>query len=184
MEELFSSSYFDMKKYYIFIRDLTTSIDKRIILPCDLSKELNPEREYIIVDHNLGIEVSEFESLELVNDFVKLIIDENISQQDISIYKNVYYDLKTFFEALRNGEKPTIINFTQNKKSWNSGCGGNFHSLSERGLLLFTLGYETLPFEYKEEYEEYIDWETVWNNAETNDDWKAISLNGVYYLVA
>jgi len=49
---------------------------------------------------------------------------------------------------------------------------------------LFTLGYETLPFEYKEEYEEYIDWETVWNNAETNDDWKAISLNGVYYLVA
>lgn len=136
------------------------------------------------MDHNLGIEVSEFESLELVNDFVKLIIDENISQQDISIYKNVYYDLKTFFEALRNGEKPTIINFTQNTKSWNSGCGGNFHSLSERGLLLFTLGYETLPFEYKEEYEEYIDWETVWNNAETNDDWKAISLNGVYYLVA
>ena len=171
MGELFSSSYFNMKKYYIFIRDLTTSIDKRIILPCDLSKELNLEREYIIVDHNLGIEVSEFESLELVNDFVKLIIDENISQQDISIYKNVYYDLKTFFEALRNGEKPTIINFTQN-------------SLSERGLLLFTLGYETLPFEYKEEYEEYIDWETVWNNAETNDDWKAISLNGVHYLVA
>lgn len=171
----------------LWIRDITVDDDFPIELPQeDITHVLNKEHEYIILDEGMGLNLDSFTSVNEVNSFLLFCKENDISNETLKVlsaYCGDFYNLKATIES----EDYVIINFDDKTSGWGYGHGGDANDPNQLGMVLFDEGYVRLPFEYKEEYESYINWETLWNEASTGDGWKRVLVcdgqNRINYLV-
>jgi len=169
----------------ITIRNITKDNDVSINLPMETEKLTNllGNDEWIIID--CPADCSYMGSYAELTDIMKL-------NEIVRLYHIVFIDeyaddmlqmlCKTYY--LNEVENPCdviIIDFDAETETW--GCGNGVPFTDEwKGLLLFTLGLAALPFPYTSEMEDWINWEMLWNQAET-EGWREVYYNGNHYIV-
>ena len=167
----------------VWIRNLTKDIEKEINLPMDereLDKVLNPNDEYIILDSEI-LKVDEYESIDSLNEFLFVCEENGVSLEDLEILSALYFYNEV--KEMVNNQTYMIIDFDAETSSWCNGNGGDFCNSSDKGMCLFDSGmYNPFGFEMTEEIYDWIDWESVWINAET-EGWQAVGINRHGYLV-
>lgn len=160
----------------LFIRDLTTSNDFMLQLPQDVF-EPKEGHEYILVDHDGILPVNDYVNIRELVRFVKKW--EEMDTREFHVICKVCDNLEHIDQVLSDGNY-VIIDFDDITRQWAS---ADIHSHSDRGRVLHECGYANLPFPYKDEYESYINWETVWNDAETGGGWTVVRTDQHDYLV-
>lgn len=143
--------------------------DHTIKLPTNKEKLKNMlgNDEWIIVDSPVGNELT---SIMQLNDLLMVHTEETVKILSKSYLLN---------EIMEN--EFIIINFDDETKEYNSG-NGVFADDWWKGYVLHNLGYEHFPFEYKEEMEDYLKFEQLWYEAES-EWWREIRYNGDTYLI-
>ena len=169
----------------VWIRNLTKDIDTEMVLPMteeELDKRLNPNDEYIIINYDAKVlSPGQYDSIDELNNFLLECKEEGIDEETLGILSRVLF-YNEVIEHVRNGNY-YIVDFNGETSGWNCGRGGDITSDFDKGLCLFESGYyNPFDFEYKEEMENWIDWESVWINA-TCEGWHEVSMNGNDYLV-
>lgn len=169
----------------VWIRNLTKDIDTELVLPMteeELDKRLNPNDEYIIIDYDAKVlSPGQYDSIDELNNFLLECKEDGIDEETLGILSRVLL-YNEVIEHVRNGNY-YIVDFNGETSGWNCGRGGDITSDFDKGLCLFESGYyNPFDFEYKEEMENWIDWESVWINA-TCEGWHEVIMNGNDYLV-
>ena len=144
--------------------------DHTIQLPMnkeDLRKLLGDD-EWIIVDSPIG------EELTNITELNNLLSEKD--EETLKILQSVGY----LFEEIKNGEF-TIVDFDSETSQWNYGCG-IYADEWWKGYLLHYLGYIHFPFEYTEEMEDWVKFESLWEQADT-EGWRTTRYNNTTYLV-
>ena len=167
----------------VLVRNLTKNIEFSVELPMDereLDKVLNPDDEYIIVDSEI-LNVGEYDSIDELNGFLFDCKENGISLEDLEVLSATYL----YNEVLEmvNNQTYCIVDFDTETHGWNYGNGGDFTSDFDKGMCLFDCGYyNPFNFEVTEHIHDWIDWESVWRNANT-EGWRAVRVHGTGYLV-
>ena len=160
----------------ITIRNITKdnmrdfSNDHTINLPMDEEKlrSMLGNDEWIIVDSPVGDELTNITEL---ND----LLSEK-SEETLRILQSAGY----LFDEIKNGEF-TIVDFDSETSQWNYGYG-IYADEWWKGYLLHHLGYMEFPFEYTEEMEDWVKFEELWAQADS-EGWRATRYNNTTYLV-
>ena len=164
----------------ITIRNITKdnmrdfSNDHTINLPMDEEKlrSMLGNDEWIIVDSPVG---EEFTNITKLNEILSEM-DENT----LMILSTTYL-FSEIEDAIENEREFTILCFDDLTSQYQGGLGV-FASDEWKGFVLFHEGYGELPFEYKEEMEDYIKWDCVWSTAEC-EGWREVEYKNKTYLV-
>lgn len=164
---------------WVVLRDITFNCDIVKELPvADL--HLEEGHEYIIADYEEGLEPGRFDSITVLNDFLKFCAENNISNDTLTILSKVYF-YKEVVESVME-DNYTIVNFTEETAGWNYGRGGN-HTEEDMGRCLFETGCYLPPFEVTKEMADWIDWAYAWRDANCNKGWVEVNYKNNLYLV-
>lgn len=167
----------------VCIRNLTKNVDKEIKLPMDerkLDEILNTNDEYIVINSEI-LDVDEYASIDRLNKFLLDCKENGISLTDLEVLSKVMY-YNEVIDAVENGTY-TIIDFDSETFNWNCGNGGNFHNDYDKGMCLYhSVGYKPFNFKVTKDNHDWIDWECVWINANT-ENWQAVTIDDGNYLV-
>ena len=164
----------------VWVRDLTIDKDIAIMLPEGI-KELDIDHEYIILDSE-SLSIPELENIDSLADFLKKCDELGVDKETLEILSAtfMYNEIK---EMVEKEELPTIIDFDAETSDWRCGNGGDFTSEFDKGMAVYDFGYyNPFKFEMTEDIYDWIDWESVWTNAET-DGWRAVRVNRTGYLI-
>ena len=168
-------------KIKTWLRNLTTDVDLMLNLPVkNLNEILDANCEYIITDCTV-LDPSEFDSITELNNFLEYCEENEINKDDLEILSRLYS-----YEEVRQivvDGKYIIVDFEAETADWYGGSGGDLWNDSHKGMCLFDGHYyNPFNFEINENIYEWIDWEQVWRNANT-DGWQSIYVYGNGYLV-
>ena len=172
-----------MEKIIVWVRNLTKDKDMAINLPMEkqsLDEILNSNNEYIIIDCDI-LDIDEHQSIYALNDFLLECKENGVSLDDLEVLSKIMY----FNEVVYTVEDGTytIVNFDEETSDWNSMYGGNIWNGADKGMCLFDGGYyNPFNFEVTEDIYDWIDWESVWDYANT-DGWHTVKVNDTHYLV-
>lgn len=163
----------------IVIRNITKDTMRDFSNDHSLQLPMNEEQlrsllgndEWIIVDSPVGEELT---------DIIKLNrLLGKINEESLLILSQVY--LIHEIEEMAEENSYIIVDFDTVTSQYQCGYGVSATDWW-KGFVLFHNGYVTLPFEYKNEMEDYIDWETVWAEANFNG-WQTVKFKSKTYLV-
>lgn len=167
----------------VWVRNLTKDKDFSIELPMDereLDKTIHPNDEYIIIDCEI-LNVGEYDSIDELNEFLFNCKENGISLTDLEILSKIMY-YKEVIDAVKN-ETYIIVDFDGETMEWNCGTGGDITNDYDKGLCVYKYGYyNPFDFEMTDDIHDWIDWQSVWINANT-EGWQTVSINGHGYLV-
>ena len=166
----------------VWIRNITKDTmvdfdnDHCINLPIEEGKlnNLLGDDEWIIVDSPVGEELTNIKKLnEIIQTYNEVFSDgDEILQMLCKTY--LLSEIEDPYDVI-------IINFDEETETWCCGNGAPYTD-EYKGLLLHSLGLIALPFQYTEEMEDWINWEMLWNQAET-EGWREVYFKGNHYLV-
>ena len=172
-------------KIKVWVRNLSLRDTERSIclptLPEALWSILDKNHEYIIMESET-LSVDEFESIEALNNFLLKCVELGVTKETLEILSAtfLYNEIK---EMVEKEELPTIIDFDAETANWRCGDGGDFTSAFDKGMCLFDSGfYNPFKFEMNDDIYDWIDWESVWINAET-EGWRSVRVNRTGYLI-
>ena len=150
-------------------------------------------------DHTINLPMEEGKLKALLGDDEWIIVDSPVGEELTNITK-LNEIVKEYNEIFSNGDEMLeilcktyllseiedpydiiIINFDDETETWCCGSGAPFTD-EYKGLLLHSLGLMALPFPYTEEMEDWINWEQLWFQAET-EGWREVYHKGNYYIV-
>lgn len=145
--------------------------DHQVNLPMDEEdlKELLGNDEWIIVDSPVGDELTNI--LELNH----LLMEKE--EDTIKILQAAGY----LFEEIKNHEF-VIVDFDNETSQWNSGNGVVCDNWW-KGYVLHNLGYVSFPFQYTDEMEDWVRFDMLWTQAET-EGWRDVTVNIFSKLVS
>lgn len=173
-------------KIKVYLRNITRDEDFCINLPKtkeELIAALGYESdEYIIIECNGIRGISDDESVTELNKFIQECDNLGVDGETLEILSTtfLYNEIK---EMVEREEIPIIVDFDAETSSWNYGNGGDFTSAFDKGMCLFDSGlYDPFKFEMNGDIYDWIDWESVWRNAET-EGWRAVRVNRNGYLI-
>ena len=167
----------------VWIRNLTKDKDVEIILPIDerkLDEIINPNDEYIILDSEI-LDVGEYDSIDELNEFLFVCEENGVPMEELEVLSKVML----YHEVMESVDKQAywLIDFDDETAHWNCGYGGDITSHADKGMCLYDTGlYNPFPCELKEEMYDWINWESVWINANC-EGWQPVTVNGHGYLV-
>ena len=164
----------------VWVRNLTTDYDKKLLLPMDIEELENElsDGEYIIIDYDEGLRPYEYSSITELNILLSEYCNDEVELAILS--KAFLYD--EVLEMVKN-ESYLIINFTAETMHW--GCGKDVHNEDSLGRVLHDYGV-IFDWERKypitEEMEDDIQWENLWRTAECNG-WQTVTYKDNDYIV-
>ena len=159
---------------------------KWLQLPME-SKKLNEvfntivgkNQESIILDYDAPFEISEWENVFSLNEFLQNINENEIDDLTARIIFKIADSKEEAMEKLESGCY-TIINVDSVSQGWS--CPLNPEELY--GMVLNEEGYNNLFEEpIPEDMIDYIDFSQVWTALSVNDGWQAVTINNETYLV-
>lgn len=173
-------------KIKTYIRNITRDEDFAISLPKteeELIAALGYENDEYIIIECCGIHgVRDYESVTELNKFIQECVNLGVDEKTLEILSAtfLYNEIK---EMIEKEELPTIIDFDAETANWRCGDGGDFTSAFDKGMCLFDSGfYNPFKFEMNDDIYDWIDWESVWINAET-EGWRSVRVNRTGYLI-
>lgn len=159
-----------MISYKLYVRNLTKGNEFYITLPTQ-NICLDADCEYMILDDD-DLGVPEYSNLYNLNAVLAEWNEKNISNTDIEVLKQVL----TFDEICERIENETYL-IVHPECVWTK-----YPDTTDVAAWMVFEGLFSLPFVYKDEMEHYIDWETVWREAEFNG-WHYVYVGNKGYLV-
>ena len=165
----------------VWVRNLTKDFGFGINLPMEELKDVfSPHDEYIITDSEI-LDVGEYDSIYELNNFLLYCKENDISDETLEILsKAMLY--KEVIEAVEK-ESYIIVNFDSETASWYEGRGGDITNDSHKGMCLFDNNYyNPFGFEMEASIYDWIDWDSVWTQA-TTENWQEVKVGLRNYLV-
>lgn len=165
----------------IYVRNVTNDTEMELNLPMqNLNSVLDTNCEYIIMESET-LKLDEFDSIYMVNDFLEGCRQNGISEEELAILSQTYlYD--EVVQMVVDGTY-CIIDFDAETSGWYGGNGGDFTRDFDKGMAVYDFGfYKPFAFEVTEEIYDWIDWESVWTNANC-DGWRTVFYERGHYLV-
>lgn len=136
-------------------------------------------QESIILDYNAPFEISEWENVFSLNEFLQDINENGADDLTAKIIFKIADSKEEAMEKLESGCY-TIINVDSVSYGWNT----SLNSEEIYGMVLNEEGYNNL-FEkpIPEDMIDYINFEQVWTALSINDGWEEITIDNNTYLV-
>lgn len=136
-------------------------------------------QESIILDYDAPFEISEWENVFSLNEFLQDINENGIDDLTARIIFKIVDSKEEAMEKLES-ECYTIIDVDSVSQGWS--CALNSEELY--GMVLNEEGYNNLFEEpIPEDMIDYIDFSQVWTALSVNDGWQAVTINNETYLV-
>lgn len=162
----------------IVLRNITTDTERGLYLPMDdeeLKSLLDKSCEYLIVDYDDVLDINEYESVIELNNLLQKCVKKGINANMLAVLSIplTYEEVKERIEK----ENYQIINFKDYMPY------GDFNVDADKGRALFEAGaYDPFTVLVPKELMDWIDWDSVWVNAECNG-WETIRYKKNCYLV-
>lgn len=136
-------------------------------------------QEWIILDYNAPFEISEYENVFALNEFVENINECGIDDDVLKAILTVADSKEDALEAIEDGTF-SIVNVDEISKDWNL-----FLDRDELfGMVLNEAGFNNLfHVSIPEEMYDYINFSQIWTALSVNDGWQPVDVNNVTYLV-
>ena len=136
-------------------------------------------QEHIIFDYNAPFEISEYENIFALNEFMEILEEWGLEDDGLKAIFEVADTGEDAMNAINNGNN-TIIDVDAVIEGWAT-C---FVDDDILGRVLHEEGYNNL-FEnpIPEEMLDYMDWENIYNCLSINDGWQRVTINNNDYLV-
>lgn len=159
-------------KVNILLLNITKGNCQWIELPNEnLDAIIDKECEYLIAESNL-IDCNEFQNIYELNDIIKSWNRTGITETDIKILSKLL-TFEEMCECIEENRHYVVQPYCE----WTE-----YPDTTDIALYLVTKGIINLPFQYDDTMEHYIDWGTVWREAEYNG-WSYVFVDNVNYLV-
>lgn len=180
-----------MTKVKIYLSNLAKYIEgnengKWLALPMD-SEKLNKVfntivgkgQESIILDYDASFEISEWENVFSLNEFLQDINENEVDDLTTKIIFKIADSKEEAMEKLESGCY-TILDVDSVSYGWDT----SLNSEEIYGMVLNEEGYNNL-FEtpIPEDMIDYINFEQVWTALSVNDEWEEITIDNNTYLV-
>ena len=136
-------------------------------------------QEWIILDYNAPFEISEYENVFALNEFLENINECGIDDDVLRAILEVADSREDALEAIEDGIF-SIVNVDEVSKDWSLflDCDELF------GMVLNEAGFNNLFSEsIPEEMYDYINFSQIWVALSMNDGWQPVEVNNVTYLV-
>ncbi len=135
----------------------------------------------LMVDYSLlvdvpgpvGVSIREF------NKIAVTLSEAGAEEYDLKILKKTY-TADEIVERYQNGGSFCIVDFDAETKNWMS---ASFHSESDKGRVLYDMGYIAFPVPVPEELEEYMDYAELYRSESVNMSIREVTLDNEHYLV-
>lgn len=147
-----------------------------------LKLQLNPEHEYMIIDHSDVLDPKEFTSLDDIKIILNAAEEAGLSENDLRILSRVYLFSEILDAAKSDFENVEIINFDQETSTWNNGNGVSATDENLGRVLYEYSGYNSFGCEIPEELMDYIHFEQNWISAEA-EGYRSVSVLFTDYIV-
>lgn len=166
-----------MIEYTIYISDLAKYSEGRLVgewvtLPQEnileiKNKIVKNNHEHFITDYDLPFDISEYEDLEELNEFITKLKELNLDSNTIQVLAKVC-DSGDFRKKILD-EDFIIIDATKD----NSICDKweMAYTLYEEGHQLENIG--TIP----EGLKDYMDWDHIWNEFNISQGWQGVTVH-------
>ena len=136
-------------------------------------------QESIILDYDAPFEISEWENVFVLNEFLQDINENGIDDLTVKIIFKIADSKEEAMENLESGCY-TVIDVDSISQGWS--CALNSEELY--GMVLNEEGYNNLFKEpIPDDMIDYINFEQVWIALSVNDGWQAVTLDNNTYLV-
>lgn len=136
-------------------------------------------QEHIILDYNAPFEISEYENIFALNEFMETLEDCGIDENVLKVIFEVADTKKDAINAINNGNY-IIIDVDAVIEGWAT-C---FVDDDILGRVLQEEGYNNLfKNPIPEEMLDYMDWENIYNILSINDGWQRVTIDNNDYLV-
>lgn len=136
-------------------------------------------QEHIILDYNAPFEISEYENIFALNEFMETLEDCGLDENGLKAIFEVADTKEDAITAINNGNY-TIIDVDAVIDGWAT-C---FVDDDILGRVLNEEGYNNLFSQFiPEEMLDYMDWANIYNCLAINDGWQRVTINNNDYLV-
>lgn len=136
-------------------------------------------QEYIILDYNAPFEISEYENIFALNEFMENVEICGLDETILKIISAIADTKEDVMNVIDNGNY-TIINVDSVIDGWAT-C---FVDDDILGRVLNEEGYNTLfKNPIPEEMLDYMDWANIYNCLAINDGWQRVTIDNNDYLV-
>ena len=136
-------------------------------------------QEHIILDYNAPFEISEYENIFALNEFMETLEDSGLDENVLKAIFAVADTKEDAINAIENGNY-TIIDVDAVINGWAT-C---FVDDDILGRVLNEEGYNNLFSQsIPEEMLDYMDWANIYNCLAINDGWQRVTINNNDYLV-
>ena len=136
-------------------------------------------QEHIILDYNAPFEISEYENIFALNEFMETLEDCGIDENGLKAIFAVADTKEDAINAIENGNY-TIIDVDAVTNGWAT-C---FVDDDILGRVLNEEGYNNLfKNPIPDEMLDYMDWANIYNCLAINDGWQMVTINNNDYLV-
>lgn len=137
------------------------------------------DQEHIILDYNAPFEVSEYENIFSLNEFMEILKECGLDEDGLKAIFSIADTKEEAIKAIENGNY-TIIDVDAVIEGWAT-C---FVDDDILGRVLHEEGYNNL-FEspIPEEMLDYMNWENIYNCLSINDGWQRVTIDNNDYLV-
>ena len=170
----------------IVVRDLTIANGAADVC-ADISGDvmtlqLNPDHEYMIVDHDDILAPGEFDSIETVRTVIQAAKEAELTDENLRTLSATYFFDEIVQFAESGFENIQILDFDAITDSWNNG-NGVFASDENLGRVLYDeIGFNGYGCEIPEELLDYIDFSQNWHTAEA-DGYRHVQTNNGDFIV-
>jgi hypothetical protein len=153
----------------VYLQDITVNNGNWLTLP--LKQELNPSHEYMIYDHELPFEVSQYENVEELSKKVERLQELNL---DFNTIKALDQCCDSDLLQKLTNEDYSIIELGEDERT-----------LSDYAYRLYQEGYSFSDNieSISDELLDFIDWESVWREYNICMGWKSVPIDNKWYLV-
>lgn len=139
---------------------------------------IGQNQEHIILDYNAPFEISEYENIFALNEFVETVNDAGLDNDTIKALFAIADSKEEAINAIENCCY-SIVDVDAVSEGWAISYGDELF-----GRVLHEEGYNNLfKNPIPEEMEDYIDWEQIYCCLSVNDGWQAVTINNNTYLV-
>lgn len=136
-------------------------------------------QEHIILNYNAPFEISEYENIFALNEFMETLEDCGLDENGLKVIFAVADTKEDAINAISNGNY-TIIDVDAVINGWAT-C---FVDDDILGRVLNEEGYNNLfKSQIPEEMLDYMDWANIYNCLAINDGWQRVTINNNDYLV-
>lgn len=158
-----------MLKMKICVRNITKFNEKWFDLPVsmdEINKFLNDGKsEYIIVDHDLPFEISEYSSITSLNEIYESLNDSSLELTEIkALFKASTLSTEETVNRIIDGDY-SILDITDPNKLLDE---------SDFSFILYQNGYTSFLGEIPEHLIDYIDWDQAWREYNISGNWEEV----------